>query len=750
VGVRLGTPSLVGGLYLGVIDIDVKSTNPKHRLEAEKAVAELFPTVNGHDPRVLSGRGNGSSHIYIGTLKPALPAKYKVSKDFEKVKMPSAAINARQKELLTENELKEGWRIRPAWEIAVMGEGQQVVLPPSTHPDTGANYAWKHVMVKPILQKLDLGHKDKTIDRSPTNDWLPIECSSLSSEVLDLLKDGRFEDRSAGLFVVAKQMVRENFTDQAIMSVLTNPGFELGKTAYDHASTTSRARAANWIYNYTLKKVREDFDARLQFDEVVETVLLSDEAARIQASELLEPLFVKDRAQGFSSLGKKGGLVYHHQRLLEYFEHLHPYKSLADMKTVYRFNGTHFEECTPIEIKSFAEKHFKPSPVDRIRHEFFTKVVANCVVKRNFFYDTTEGKFNFKNGVVDLRNDDPFSSLLSPHSPEFGFRAVLPYAYDPQAECPLFIKWLRETMSHDFKLIAILQEFMGYIISGGEYKYHKALWLDGAGRNGKSTFITVLKALIGNPNYSTLSIKALVEDRFAGEYLDGKLANFSEETSPKELSDSGPFKNLTGGGDIFAQKKFGDPYVFSNRAKLVMTYNQVPDIKDLSVGMLSRPLIVPFKRELKTEEQDQNMGNKLLTELSGIFNFALEGWQRLESQNGFTVSEKSQLALTSMREESCNVFQWVENYVHFIELQNLKEESVLYTSLSLFQLYLKQEKYAYRQNEFYRRLSKHPKMKDRARRTKHQRGYSCIRVDGVIPEHRQHEWVTVEGPGDGL
>ena len=114
-----------------------------------------------------------------------------------------------------------------------------------------------------------------------------------------------------------------------------------------------------------------------------------------------------------------------------------------------------------------------------------------------------------------------------------------------------------------------------------------------------------LKALIGHGNYSTLSIKQIINDKFSSADLDGKIANFSEETSPEELSDSGSFKNLTGDGELLAQKKYGDPYSFRNRAKLIMTYNEVPVLKDLSPGMLSRPIIVPWKKDL-TDESTQD------------------------------------------------------------------------------------------------------------------------------------------------
>ena len=150
---------------------------------------------------------------------------------------------------------------------------------------------------------------------------------------------------------------------------------------------------------------------------------------------------------------------------------------------------------------------------------------------------------------------------------------------------------------------------MGYIVRGGDYCFHKALWLGGVGRNGKSTFVDVLKMLIGQGNYSVISIKALMADRFSSGELDGKLANFSEETSAHELRDSGTFKNLTGDGEISGQKKFGNLYQYRNKAKLVMTYNQIPNLSDLSRGMMSRPLIVPFKKII--QEKDSDLGLRI-------------------------------------------------------------------------------------------------------------------------------------------
>jgi hypothetical protein len=307
-GVRLGTPSKIGNNFLAVIDVDVKSTNPIHQREAEQAVRELFPALNDKSIQVMSGRGNGSSHFYILTEKPAAPLKLKVSAEKIKALMPSAPISQSQRDVLSEEDLNEGYRMRAAWEVAVMGEGQQVVLPPSTHPDTNRAYTWKMRVDEPSqLPVLLLEHKKKDAVRELTSTWEPedydLTFSSLPNDVIQLILYAETDDRSAALFKVAITMVREGLTDRQIMSVLTDTQYELGKVAFEHAKTGDRGRAANWIFNYTLKKARHEVRASLQFDDEVEVSLLSDEDAEKQNTDLLAPPDWRDMLERYGPKG---------------------------------------------------------------------------------------------------------------------------------------------------------------------------------------------------------------------------------------------------------------------------------------------------------------------------------------------------------------------------------------------------------------------------------------------------------------
>jgi len=701
IGVRTGEASKIGNNYLACIDVDVK--DPKYR---EVALEKLRSITGGKKfPTVLSGSGNGSRHLYCVTPQP--------------FKMVTVA--------------KE----KDAWEICVYSSGRQMVLPPSVHPDTGKPYAW----ALPVVEEKDLpvmtfdeyesvkgpSKKKSASPRGRALDEFTFKAEDVFIETLPLKEsmkraiiDGEgVTDRSAFLLPACLAMVNAKMSQDAILSVLTDETTYLGKCAYDHAKTSDRERAAYWVWRFTLTKIQAERNAGAVFEGVP-----------LEAGRKLtkEEIFVEEeklsQENGFYTLGPRGGSVPQYDALLKHFDKKHPFRTIADMRSVYAFNGTHFVHMSPIEVKAFAERALTPKPDERIRNEFLSKVLANNISSRRFFSDTIEGKINFKNGILDL-NATRGGTLLK-HSPEYGFRGVLPYEYDAEADCPVFREWIDGVMLGNGKLIAILQEYMGYIVRGGEYKHHKALWLEGEGRNGKSTFVDLLKALIGPENFSTLSIKSLVGDKFASADLEGKIANFSEETSPAELKDSGPFKNLTGDGDVSAQKKYGDLFHFRNRAKLIMTYNRIPDLTDLSPGMLSRPIIVPFRKVIKDGEQDKGIKRKLLAELPGIFNFALEGWYRLEKMNSFTTSKQSSLALTKVKEESCNVYQWVETYVKFLPV----DSDVFVSAAILLEAYKKAERYPYRNSEFFRRLKKHPEMQKRYHPKTSARGYMGISLIG--------------------
>lgn len=314
VGVRLGNASrFPDDSFLGVVDCDVKSEDPKHIKEMEKKLAELHKEIR-RAPEVSSGRGNGSRHIYVRTKTPIAPYRFAQSAEKVRVKMPSVKPSRFEEANLSEADRNNGIRLRAAWEISVMGEGQQVVLPPSLHPDTGGTYEWARPLNAwediPLIELKGNTAPRVAIERDdgPQADIVFEDVDLISSELpdstVDLIMTGAdCSDRSAALFGAAIAMVKARFTDAQILSVLTDRDNYLGEAAYEHANTTSRKRAASWVKRYTLDKVKAETSAANHFKEAVLISDLTDAEAEEQAAKVLK----KDWADKIERGGDKEG-----------------------------------------------------------------------------------------------------------------------------------------------------------------------------------------------------------------------------------------------------------------------------------------------------------------------------------------------------------------------------------------------------------------------------------------------------------
>lgn len=294
-GVRLGEPSKISGGYLANIDVDIKSSDARHREEALAFLESKFPHLLYEAPIVKTGYG---LRLFVKTEKPLPSGKLGSSNERTVVYMPTAPINPQQlkacKEgFITQKQLDEGYRVRPAWELEFMSAGKQVVLPPSIHPETKKAYIWERGVKVGIPAVHVNGHlKAESKGATYLKDWTPVEVDldrlSLAT-VMQITNGVGVDDRSAALLGVSMAMVRKGFTDQEILSVLTDRQYFLGQVAYEHRGhTRSRLAAAAWINDYTLKKAKEIVDAKKAFEDEVEVSAVLDEAATAaQATELL-------------------------------------------------------------------------------------------------------------------------------------------------------------------------------------------------------------------------------------------------------------------------------------------------------------------------------------------------------------------------------------------------------------------------------------------------------------------------------
>lgn len=268
--------------------------------------------------------------------------------------------------------------------------------------------------------------------------------------------------------------------------------------------------------------------------------------------------------------------------------------------------------------------------------------VIYCI-KTNTYFDLEKqaadiNLVNLRNGIYNLEE-----KKLASHSPDIFLIQQLPIKYDPEAKCENIIKFIKEIVNEAD--VPVLQEMFGYCLLRN-YKFKKAFLFVGDGDNGKTTLINLLKAFVGQENTIGISLQRLGFDTFAAANLYGKLINIYDDLPANALSDTGQFKMLTGNSPITARFLFKNFFNFNNYAKLIYSCNKIPEAKDETSAFFGRWILINFPNVFSDElgNKDPDLILKITTEkeLSGLFNWALEGLDRLLKNNKFSYSETTQ------------------------------------------------------------------------------------------------------------
>lgn len=370
-----------------------------------------------------------------------------------------------------------------------------------------------------------------------------------------------------------------------------------------------------------------------------------------------------------------------YEDLRKFFEQESPYVVLGESKICLTWTGKYWKEMKDTYLESYAQEHFNPKAQTNMTQEFKNLVCRTNLRDTAWFTTTTLKKINFNNGVLDLETMN-----LLPHSTEFGFRYALAYDYDPMAEAPQFEKFLREVMNDRTELCDVLMEYAGYSFSNDSCWTQKALIMTGEGSNGKSTLMNVLRALAGKDNYASLTLGDLKAETNR-QQLDGRLFNLAEETPTYAMAESSLFKNLVSGGETTVKMLYKQPYTIANKCKLMFACNELPKTRDTTKGFFRRLLIVPFDRSFEGEARDSFIEEKLMTELPGIFNLVVRGYQRLKKQRQFTHSKAIETEIETYQYELDTVKVWHRDNVEKLPLTDAAPVAVISKMYSAYSFY---------------------------------------------------------------
>ena len=176
-------------------------------------------------------------------------------------------------------------------------------------------------------------------------------------------------------------------------------------------------------------------------------------------------------------------------------------------------------------------------------------------------------------GLLNLETKD-----ILPHSPAYYYISIFSRNYIPGGNSIKFHKFLdiifMDDPEKETKITQIF-EIIAWSISP-DYVPHGAAFLIGSGGEGKSIIISIIEALLGPGNTSSISIQELESDKFKRAELYGKHANIVNEAGGIIRSEW--FKKTSDQSTITADRKNGGNFKFKNHAKWIMATNKLPEV----------------------------------------------------------------------------------------------------------------------------------------------------------------------------
>lgn len=248
--------------------------------------------------------------------------------------------------------------------------------------------------------------------------------------------------------------------------------------------------------------------------------------------------------------------------------------------------------------------------------------------------DTDPWLFNCANGVIDLR-----TGKMRAHNPTDMLTKMAAIEYDSRAKCPHWEQFLSDIFQQNKEIIDFVRRAMGYSLTA-DTKEQVFFLLFGSGSNGKSTFINVMRDIMGD--YGMQVDTSTILERNSGGIpndiarLRGARMTSAIETKATAKMAEDLVKQITGNDKLVARFLRQEFFEFEPVFKLWLACNHKPRIDGQEHGIWRRIRLIPFNVRFQDSDspegpyKDKTLPAKLRAEYPGILAWAVRGcleWQ---------------------------------------------------------------------------------------------------------------------------
>lgn len=531
--------------------------------------------------------------------------------------------------------------------IDIRGNGGQVVVPPSIHPN-GTPYTWA------------LDHSPKDLSPAKAPKWLldlikTNQGNSAGAVVGGLVDKGERNDAIySNALSAAKQGQDKSFVVKSMVEWMRTQGVDVPEKEIEDTVNSAFTYQANWEANNPggIFNPNDAGNARRMIIEAKGSVkYVRDGIGWILWNGKNWEIDLEDI--GVKAMALKSAMQLEERIRLEL-------SAATDRNVInglfkklqFAINSQNANkiEATIKDAKLFDEVRLLNADLDDDR----TTYLLNCT-----------------NGILDLQ-----TGKLLPHNPELYITKLAPTAYNPKAKCPVFLSTIHYAFGKDKEMIDFIQQALGYSISASLNEQCFFICYGNSGSNGKSTILEAIHTVLGEGIYAkTSSAEALTSSGKGGGQSGTsqsslaalrkiRFASVNEFASAAKL-DEELLKRLTGGDSVEARYMYKEVFVYKPCFKIWIRANNEPNVTDVGDAFWRRVIEIPFTNQIPKDKiiGTTEMRALLKAEAEGILTWMLGGFQKWQTAGGLHKPKKVEEAIIKYRKDADIFEQFISENV---------------------------------------------------------------------------------------
>lgn len=349
----------------------------------------------------------------------------------------------------------------------------------------------------------------------------------------------------------------------------------------------------------------------------------------------------------FNEQGKRIGVF--DMEIVDYLIQTVPFFMLGSTPYIYK-DGCYHEDRNGIHLKSHIQKLiFRDCIKATTIQGIYNLLVSQTQVQKHFsdLNNQPSHWVNFQNGYFDV-----MEWRLIEHDTRYLMINQIPFSFHPEQVETVLTGGTQIRRYLDFSIPdktdqKMFWQYLGYCMTA-DTRFQKFLMVKGKGGTGKSIAISFIQHIVGNGNYSSMSLQNL-NQRFYPTGLFGKLLNACADIPSTAMESVDIIKKAVGEDTLLYEKKGQDPTQFNSYAKLLFSANEMPlNLDDKTNAYYRRLLVLDINRTIPEEQKDSQLKEKMCKESDYAIHMAMLELKQLYTDNHFAESDHSKECIANL------------------------------------------------------------------------------------------------------